>query len=306
MKILLSGGTGFIGRALVPALLAAGHELTLLSRRPSPPADAAASGTRYVQWDPLQEGAWMQAVNGKDCVIHLAGENVVGSRWTPSFKERLVASRVRSAELLVTAIERAATKPRILISGSAVGYYGNTEDRTADENSSAGEDFLAQLCLRWEEAARKAEDFAVRVVLARIGLVLERDGGPLAKMLIPFKLGLGGPVGSGRQWFPWVHRADVQRAIVFALDNQQLSGPCNLVAPAIVRQREFSATLARALRRPAFLPVPAFALRLLLGEAADALLIGQRAQPTKLIEAGFRFQFPALDGALEDIVRRSS
>jgi uncharacterized protein (TIGR01777 family) len=325
----VTGATGFVGTALCAELLRRGHQVVALSRDPRR-AQARLPGVVAVAWgdapsasDPLPSSsdpgaeAWIeelllrrlsQGVRSTplppvDAVIHLAGENVAG-RWNDAKKQRIRESRVAGTRRLVEAIRQATPRPAVLLSASAVGYYGDRGEEQLTEAASPGSDFLAEVCRAWEAEAGRAEEMGVRVARLRLGIVLDRDGGALAPMLTPFRMGAGGPMGSGRQWFPWVHRADVVGLFLFALENAQASGPINVVAPGIVRSSEFAHALGRALHRPAFLPAPAFALRLLLGEFADSVLASQRVLPARALELGYGFQYPQLEPALQAIVGR--
>jgi uncharacterized protein (TIGR01777 family) len=298
MNVIVAGGTGFIGGPLVKHLTDEGHRVTLLSRNP------AAVGRHPLleaeQWDAKTVGAWARRIDGADAVINLAGELIGGKRWTSGQKELILNSRVDATRALVEAIRRAAKKPKVLVSASAVGYYGSVEEGEVDEESPAGSDFLATVCRRWEEEASAAQ--GVRVVLPRIGIVLEREGGALPKLLLPFKLFAGGPLGSGRQWFPWIHRADLIRIFSLALSNEQLRGPVNATAPESLRVKEFCAALGTALHRPSWAPVPAFILRIALGEMSTIVLTGQNAVPRKLLRLGFTFTHTRAVEALRSIV----
>ncbi|MBI2067261.1 MAG: TIGR01777 family protein [Deltaproteobacteria bacterium] len=300
MKILLTGGTGFIGRPLLKALLEARHEVILLSRQANP--INVAPGTKTVFWNGKTQGEWVHQVENIEAVINLAGEPLVKNRWSNSVKQDLRDSRIESTELLVTTIEDGFMKPHILINASAVGYYGNVPEGEVTEESPNGKGFLSELCRDWEAVAREAETFGVRVILLRTGIVLSKNGGALKMMLPPFRFFVGGPLGSGLQWFPWIHWKDERDAILFALTNEKIRGPVNLAAPGGVCLKEFCKILGQTLHRPSWIPVPAFILRLLLGEMSDVLLEGQRAYPKKLIEAGYQFAYPTLKNALEDIL----
>lgn len=295
MKLVITGGAGFIGSALCRALEETGHELVLLSRAVRPQTGGR---RRCIAWQPPAPGPWERELDGADGVIHLAGESIVAKRWTPSQKQRLADSRVKTTRAIVEAIGRSARRPAVLVNASAVGYYGPHGDDSLDEDAAPGSDFLAQLCQQWENAARDAEPLGVRVVRLRTGIVLARDGGALAKMLPAFRLGLGGPVGTGRQWMSWVHRDDVVGLIRWALEDTRVSGAVNATAPTPVTMREFAATLGRVLHRPAILPVPGPALTLLLGEMAQLLLTGQRAVPAKAQALGYAFRYDTLEAAL--------
>jgi uncharacterized protein len=285
VRILLTGATGFIGSALAPLLEQRGDEVVGVSR----------SGP--VRWDALEA-----EVERADAVVHLAGEPVADGRWTPERLERIRASRVETTDRIARAIAAARRKPRVLVSGSAVGLYGmRRDDAICTEASPPGDDVLSRICVAWEAAAAPARDAGVRVVHPRVGVVLGR-GGALAKMAAPFRWFVGGPVGQGTQWLAWVHLRDTVRALAFLVDRQDLSGPVNIVGPSPVTMNAMSRALARSLGRPDLLRVPAFALRLALGEGlAQVLLTGQRVAPTKLEEAGFEFDFPSLDEALRDL-----
>ncbi|HAH05312.1 MAG TPA: TIGR01777 family protein, partial [Elusimicrobia bacterium] len=271
---------------------------------PAPPAGSLSPppGVQPVDWAPPAPGPWEAALDGADAVINLAGEPVAGGRWTEARKLCILQSRVLATGALVAAAAKAARRPKALLNGSAVGYYGDIPEGDADENRPPGADFLAKVCVCWEEAAAKAENLGLRVVRLRTGHVLGRDGGMLAKMMPPFQLFIGGPLGSGRQWLPWIHRHDEVEAILFCLENE-ISGPVNLCAPAPERMRAFCRELGKVLHRPSWAPAPAFALRLLLGEMAELVLGGQRAVPAKLTAAGFRFRYPLLSEALADLCR---
>jgi hypothetical protein len=294
MNIVIAGGTGFIGGALVDALIARGDLPTLLTRDP----EAA-----QARWDGRTAEDWTDSLDGADAVINLAGANIAAHRWTPARKLVLIKSRIDSTRALVSAVSRAAKRPKVLINASAVGYYGTAPEGAVAENSAQGRDFLAALCGQWEREALTAEPLGVRIVLARFGVVLEKGGGALAKMALPFNFFIGGPLGSGKQGFPWIHRDDVVGGILFALDNENISGPVNFVAPGGLDNRGFSASLGRALGRTSWAPAPAFALKLALGEMAGMLLGGQVATPKKLLAAGYQFKYETADAALSAIYR---
>ncbi len=303
MKIILSGGTGFIGEALLEKLSVEGHEVILLSRSQKNASALSGAKIHTVAWDARSEGDWMQHVNGADAVINLAGEPIAGGRWTETQKEKILKSRVDSTRILVQAIIQSTAKPRVLVNASAVGYYGNVPSGDVTEAHPKGSGFLAETCDKWEKEALLAEGHGVRVALIRTGIVLEQGGGALAKILPPFKMFIGGPLGSGDQWFPWVDREDEAGAILFALKTEAITGPVNVAAPDPVTMKEFCRALGRAMHRPSWAPVPAIVLRTLLGEMADLLLEGQKVIPEKLLKFGFNFRFPKLQPALEDILR---
>jgi uncharacterized protein (TIGR01777 family) len=293
-KIVVAGGSGFIGEPLVRRLLSRGHDVAVLTRN----ASRVRAG-RAVIWDPLTQGGWSDDVAAADVVINLAGENVGGGRWTESRKQRIIDSRVSATTALVDAMRSQSAKPRTFISASAIGFYGVRGDETLDEHASAGSGFLAEVTKRWEELARGAEPFA-RVVILRFGVVLAANGGALAKLLLPFRLGAGGPMGRGRQWMSWIDRDDVLRMIEWSIDRESARGIYNVTAPNPVTNRDFAGTLGRTLHRPSFMPTPAFALRLALGSgmANEMLLGGQRVLPARAIEEGFVFAHPELGEAL--------
>jgi len=299
MRIAITGVTGLVGSALAPALEAQGHQVIRLVRRtPRPEA-----GEYY--FDPIMGRMDSRALEGVDAIIHLAGENI-GQRWTRQVKERIRRSRVEGAAMLVRAIKEAPQRPRVFISASAVGYYGPRGHEPITEEAGAGQGFLAQVCQEWEAAAMAASEMGVRVALARLGVVLSARGGALARLLPIFRLGLGGPVGSGHQYVSWVAIDDVVAAFLWLLEKEELAGPFNVTAPEPVTFAELAQTLGRVLKRPAFLRVPGFLLRLVLGEMAqETLLSGQRALPKRLLTSGFQFRFPRLEEALHHLLSGS-
>jgi uncharacterized protein (TIGR01777 family) len=287
VKIVVSGGTGFLGDPLVRRLLQRGADVLVLSRNPE-----KVQAGRGIPWSAVDEAG------SADVVINLAGENVGAGRWTAERKRNIVNSRVEATTALVNTVRRARAKPRTLISPSAVGFYGVRDDEILDEGSDTGSGFLAAVSRDWEEAARRAEGVA-RVVIFRFGVVLAKDGGPLKKMLLPFRFGAGGPIGSGQQWMSWVDRDDVLRAIEWAIDHPEVRGTYNITAPEPVRNRDFARALGRSIHRPSFMPTPAFALRLLFGEMADEILLGgQRVVPARATREGFTFTYPTLEMSL--------
>jgi uncharacterized protein (TIGR01777 family) len=304
MKILVTGSTGLVGTALVSALAGVGHTVCRLMR----PERAARGGAKDgfdVPWNP-STGELGGAAVGADAVVNLAGASIAGGRWTAERKALLRSSRVDTTRALVTALAKMNARPRMLVSASAIGYYGSRGDELLTEESAAGKDFLASLAQEWEAEAVKAEALGIRVVRARFGIILARNGGALAKMMLPFKLGVGGRIGSGQQWMSWVTLDDVVGILRFALKNGAAQGAVNVVAPSAVRNAEFTRELARALDRPALFPAPAFALRLVLGEMADALLLSsQRVVPQKLQQLGYRSLHPDLAVALAAVLSGS-
>ena len=294
MRIVIAGGSGFIGEPLVRRLVARGDDVAVLSRNPA--KVQAGSG---VAWDGRTQGAWSDEVANADAIVNLAGENVGEGRWTDERKKKLVASRIDATGAIVQALRNAPLRDRVLVNASAVGYYGfDRGDEEFDENGTRGRGFLAELVEKWEAAAREAEPL-VRLVLLRFGVALAPDGGALQKMMLPFKLGAGGPVGNGRQWMSWIDRDDAVRAVEWAIDNRGARGVYNATAPQPVRNRDFARALGRALHRPAFMPAPAFALRIAFGQMAEEVLLGgQRVVPRRAEREGFRFDHPTLDAAL--------
>jgi TIGR01777 family protein len=299
-KIVVAGGSGFIGEPLVRGLLAQGDHVAVLTRSPS----KVLTG-RALLWNPPSEGSWIDEVAAADVVVNLAGENVGGGRWTEARKKRIVESRVTATTALVDALRRQPAKSRTLISASAIGFYGDRGDEQLDERSAPGAGFLTEVTQRWEELAHTAEPFA-RVVVLRLGIVLAANGGALAKLLLPFRLGAGGPMGSGRQWMSWIDRDDVLRMIEWALDRESTRGIYNATAPTPATNRDFAKALGHTLHRPAFMPMPAFALRLALGSgmANEMLLSGQRVLPARATEEGFDFAHPELGEALAHAVSK--
>ena len=300
MRLLLTGGTGFVGSALRESLTQKGHEVVILTRQASR-ENQPGIRTRYAYWNPNQSGPWERELDGVDGVVNLAGEPIVEKRWTPEQKQKIVESRVGATHAIVEAIRNAKRKPLFLINASAIGYYGPHGNEELTEESPRGNDFLGETSQKWEAEAQRAEELAIRVVRIRIGIVLEKSGGALAKMLPPFQWGLGGPLGSGNQWMSWIHRKDLIGLIHLAVEKKETRGALNATAPAAVTMKEFAQTLGRALRRPAFFPVPEFAVKLLLGEMSDVLLKGQRVLPKRALAAGYTFQFPKLEQALKEI-----
>lgn len=302
MRVLITGATGFIGSRLYETLAERGHEVVGLSRRPDSARERLPTLADAYAWSsPVDGPPPMEAFDGVDAVVHLAGETVAG-RWTSAKKRAIRNSRVRGTRHLVETMERLEVRPDVLVSVSAVGVYGDRGDEELTEESPLGTDFLARVCADWEAESRRAEDLDVRVVNPRIGLALGPGGGALAPMLPLFKLGLGGPLGSGRQWWPWVHRDDVVGIIRHALEHDDLQGPVHATAPTPVRQRDFAKALGRVLNRPAFLPAPSFALRLVLGQFSQELLDSRRVLPERAESSGYDFQHPELEPALHEVL----
>lgn len=298
MKIVVAGGSGFVGEPLCRQLLARGHEVVVLSRNPF-----NVNAGRGRSWDAKMQGLWAHELDEADAIVNLAGENIgEGGRWSEERKLHILLSRLNATRALLEALKDAPPRPRAFINASAIGYYGPHGDEELDESAPAGNDFLADVCRQWEEAAQTAEPLA-RLVIVRIGIVLAKDGGALKKMLLPFRLFAGGKFGSGKQWMSWVTRPDLLRIIEWAIENENARGVYNATAPNPVRNDEFTKTLGRVLHRPALMPAPAFALRLALGEMADALLLnGQRVFPKHALGDGFRFESEELESALRQLL----
>jgi len=294
MNIAITGATGLVGSALTPFLVSKGHEVVRLSR---------SGGPGFSRWDPTRGENDIAVFSNCDAIVHLAGANLAGGRWTAERKREIIESRVQSTRGVVDALTRMSIRPRVLACASGIGFYGDTGDRIADETSPKGAGFLAEVCERWEAEAERASQLGVRIVSLRFGPLLTPKGGALGKMLPIFRLGLGGGIASGEQWMSWIAIDDAMSAIEHVIANERISGPVNVIAPGAVRSGEFSATLARVLRRPALLPVPAFALKMALGQMAnETLLASARATPRRLVETGFRFRYPTLEEALRQLL----
>jgi len=251
----------------------------------------------------MSQGEWVRQIDGAVAIINLSGLSIAGARWTESRKKELLLSRTQPADALVQALKGSQARPPVLINASAVGYYGHVPQEPVAEDHPCGSDFVSRLCSAWETAASSAQELGVRVVLLRSGIVLDKSGGALKRMLLPFRLFVGGPLGSGDQWLPWIHKEDEARAILFVLEKTSVLGPVNLVSPEPATMRDFARAIGKALRRPSFFNVPAFVLRAAFGEMADMLLTGQKVIPQKLVREGFEFRFPTLSGALKDLLR---
>jgi uncharacterized protein (TIGR01777 family) len=316
MKILVAGGSGFVGGALCAALLEAQCHVTVLSRRPAPAGRSFEPAFDTLTWDPARPdpgAAWVQRLGEVDAVVNLAGENIAGSgrvpaRWSPAFKARLRNSRVQATWAIVQGLAAtpAERRPRVLVNASAIGYYGDRGDELLTEESPRGSGFFADLCRDWEANAMAATGPGVRVVCLRTGMVLEHGSMASDLLVLASRIGAGGPLGPGSQWWSWIHRADVVGLIQYALENETVDGALNVVAPTPRQMADFPRVLGQLLRRPSLLPTPAFALRLALGELADALLLSsQRAAPEKALNAGYRFTYPTLEEAFAAVVQSS-
>lgn len=298
MKVFIAGGLGFVGRHITNALLGQGHDVTATGSRKAPRAPGHAN-FHYIAADTTRNGEWQEAAAAADVLVNLAGRNIF-KRWNEEYKQQIYESRILTTRHLVQSIS--AEKPVTLISTSAVGYYGNQKDDMLVETCPSGNDFLATLSRDWEAEAFAAEKAGTRVAVTRFGIILGNDGGALAKMAPAFRFFLGGPIGSGKHWVPWIHIGDVVAAFLFLMENSTCRGPFNFSAPAPVRYRELSNALGRAMGRPSFMRTPAFVLRLVMGELGDVLLSSQRAVPHRLLDAGYKFQFTDIDSALKNLL----
>jgi uncharacterized protein (TIGR01777 family) len=303
MKIIVTGGTGFIGHALVGELVGQGHEVVVLTRRTGRPSHPPG---RFVEWDARSAGPWQAEVASADAVVNLTGAPIAEGRWTEARKQLLLNSRILATRLLVDALAVQSTNHPILVSASGIGYYGASDDRLLDERSYLGEGFLATLSAAWEAEALRAGQFGTRVVLLRTGMVLEREGGALPKMLLPFRLFAGGPILPGTQWVSWIHRRDLLGLIQWAIATPTVSGPVNAVPPEAVTTKTFCATVGQVLHRPSWLPVPGLALRVALGELGTLMTTGQRVHPAKALAGGYEFHYPTLEPALRAILAGES
>ncbi|GAB4345598.1 MAG: TIGR01777 family oxidoreductase [Leptolyngbyaceae cyanobacterium] len=307
MKVAVTGATGFVGHRLVERLQAEGHQVVVFTRNPDRAAKVfpktAFPAVEIVAYTPTVAGEWQQAIAGCDGVVNLAGEPI-SERWTAAHKQAILESRKLGTQRIVEAIAQANPKPQVLVNASAIGYYGTSETVTFDESSNPGNDFLAEVCQAWESEAQKVKEAGVRLVILRLGIVLGM-GGAIARMLPPFKLFAGGPIGSGKQWFSWIHRDDLVSLILYALTQPSMAGIYNATAPNPVRMAEFCHTLGEVMHRPSWLPVPAFAIEALLGDGAIVVLEGQEVIPKRTQESGFQYQYPTVKQALEEVVTES-
>ena len=308
MRVIITGGSGLIGRALTADLTSAGHEVIILSRTPQDVEDLP-HNTRAIGWDTHTASGWVDQVHEDTAIVNLAGPNLAGegffpSRWTAERKQKLRQSRVQAGQAVVDAVRRANEKPRVVIQASGIGYYGVHADEIIDEHHPPGDDFLAQLCRDWENSTAAVEEYHVRHAIIRSGLVLSTQNGSLPRVILPYKLFVGGPFGDGKQWWSWIHLEDEVRAIRFLIDNTAARGPFNLTSPNPLTNDDFGRALARVIGRPHLIPVPSFAMRAAFGEVSMVVLEGQRVIPRRLQELGFEFEFTDLDTALRDLFRR--
>jgi uncharacterized protein (TIGR01777 family) len=301
--VIISGATGFIGKVLIKKLVARSCRVVVLSRNPGKAAALRNSLIEVVGWDGKSANGWAHYADGAYGIVNLAGENIAAGRWTPARKTAILQSRLAAGRAIVEAVAQAAHKPRVVIQASGIGYYGNSGDTVLDETSSAGTGFLADVAMQWERSTDPVAALGVRRVIIRTGVVLGRGGGFLSRVLLPFKLFMGGYMGSGRQWFSWIHMEDEVSAICFLLEQDAARGAFNLSAPQPLTAKDFFSEVGRTLNRPSWLPVPGFALRLALGEMAEELILsGQRALPKRLLTAGYAFHYPLARDALQNIL----
>ena len=301
-KIIITGATGSIGQSLVQELSARGDEVIVFTQYPEKAGRKLPAVKKIIKWDYKCMDAWLHELNGVDAVVHLAGANLGAKRWNEEYKKLAYDSRIVSTRNLVEAIKSVENKPKVFICSSATGFYGNRYDEFLDENSSKGNDFLANLCNDWEKEAQKVEQYGIRRVSIRTGLVLMKDEGVLKQMLLPFKLFIGGPLGNGRQWFPSIHIDDIVGIYLHAIDNPNVTGAMNGTAPGIVTMKQFAKTLGKNLSRPSLFPVPKFALKIAVGELGEYAVMSQRTSVEKIIKSGYKFKFENLEGALRDLL----
>ncbi len=302
MRIVVSGGSGLLGSALTAALVGEGWEVVILSRAPER-VGPLAPGVRAIAWDAKSpDGPWRGACEGADALVHLAGENLAAGRWTSARKERMWRSRVSSGEALARGIENLSPPPKVFVQASGIGYYGAHGSEEIDEGAAIGKGFVCELSHAWEEASRPVEALGVRRVILRTGMVLSGRGGALPKLVLPFRFFAGGPMGSGQQWISWIHLADQVAAMRFLIGAEQARGPFNLTAPEPVENVQLARVIGRTLHRPSWLRVPAWSLKLLLGEMSTVLLTGQRVIPRRLLDLGFHFRYTTIEAALADLL----
>lgn len=301
MRIVIAGGTGFLGRAVALALSAEGHDIVVLSRRPEQARRRLPGSIELHRWDMNADGNWRTALEKTGAVLNFCGEIIAGVRWTQKKKDRIVASRIEPTKALVSAVAKIKSRPAVFINASAIGYYGDQGDRLVEESTGPGSGFLAELCVAWEDAALQMRESGVRVVTPRIGLVLGEHSSAFGMLLFPFKLGLGGRIGNGRQWMSWIHLADLVGLVKLALERESIDGALNATSPGAVTNAEFTRILARRLHRPAILHVPAPLLKIVLGEMGSIALAGQRVVPQKALAAGYRFRYADLGAAFDQM-----
>jgi uncharacterized protein len=302
MRVIITGGSGLIGRALAEDLRCDGHEVIVVSRNPEQTAARLPEGVKSLPWDGATAAGWGEAVNGAGAVVNLAGSNISGGRWTEKQKKLILESRVKAGQAVVAAVEQAVDLPRVVIQSSGIDYYGShSGERQITEKMPPGKGFLSQVCVEWENSTAALDQYGIRRPVIRTGVVLSTKGGALPRMALPFKLFAGGPIGHGRQWFSWIQIADQVAAMRFLIEHPRATGPFNLVSPNPVSNARFARILGRVLNRPAIFPVPAIVLKVIFGEMASLLLGGQRAVPKRLQELGFKFRYAEAEPALRDL-----
>ncbi|MGE5621104.1 MAG: TIGR01777 family oxidoreductase [archaeon] len=304
-KVIITGATGLIGKYITQILSSRGDEVTIFSRSPNSARTGLPGAKEFIEWDSLDKGGeWQNHIEGKDAVIHLAGEPLIGALWSNDYKEKILKSRELGTRTLVHAISRAEDRPEAFISASAIGYYGSSENEvTYTEDSRPGDGFLADVCRRWEAEASEADTLGLRRACVRVGIVLDKREGTLEKLLTPFRYFMGGTVGEGRQWISWIHLVDVANIFIFALDNSNVSGALNAVAPEPIRMKDFMNTLGSVMNRPSWLKIPEFPIRAAIGEASVPVTEGIKALPKRTMDLGYRFQFTRFEDALNDLLK---
>ena len=309
MRIIISGGSGMVGSLLSRELAKDGHEVIILSRSPDKNRDRFGQGIQVVGWDGKSAAGWGTLIDGADAIVNLAGENLAGeslipSRWTDTRKRKILESRIQPGHAIVEAVQQARTKPKLLIQSSAVGYYGPRSDEKITEDASPKDDFLSQVCVQWEDSTKAVEEAGVRRAVIRLGVILDDQQGSLPRMILPFKLFVGGPIGSGKQWISYISIFDAVKGIRFLLENETTAGVFNLTAPNPATNKEFESAIGKVTNRPSWFPVPAFLMKLLFGELSTVLLDGQRVLPERLSQAGFQFEHPDAVSALRAVLKR--
>lgn len=302
MKIIVTGATGLIGSEICKKLLKRNYEVIVFTRNVESAKRKLPEVNSFIEWDYKNPEKWEKQINGKDVVIHLAGANIFGKRWNENYKKKILESRILSTKNLVNAIKKAFVKPSVFISSSAVGYYGDCGNEILTEENPAGKDFLSSVCSAWEDEAAKVEESGIRGVSIRTGIVLSAEGGALKKMLLPFKFFIGGPIGNGKQWFPWIHIDDLINIYLYALDNSGIKGAVNASSTNPVTMNGFAKILGKVLRRPSIFPVPKSILKIVSGEAAEYIVMSQRVSVDKILNSGYRFRFEKLEDALRDLL----
>ena len=301
-KVIVTGASGLIGSLLCKELINRGDAITIFTKSPDMTRIKIPGAADYVDWNYRKPKDWQSIIDGKSAIIHLAGANISGKRWTKKHKKEIFDSRIISTQNLIKAIENSTLKPECLIISSAVGYYGNAGDEILTETSPSGTDFLAEVCRDWEKESEIVDSLGIRRVNVRTGIVLSTEGGALKKMVLPFKLFIGGSLGNGKQWFPWIHIDDIIRIYIDALDNISIKGPINAAAPGIVSMKEFSKILGNTINRPSIFSVPKIILRLVIGKVTESILASQRVVPKALLDSGFKFKFENIQEALRDLL----